>query len=167
MTMRSGRALAMAALCATQAWALDSPQWPPPGPVEARMRELQLVIIDRDSTASQREAAREELAGLLKSPAGQARRRTPDEKPSRPARSAIDPYPSVVRPAVVAPAPAPPAAGVARVEIVVPPKPLVNPQTGSVAAPTGRFAIDPRTGQVLHEAGNGFVDPRTGQFTPR
>jgi len=165
--MRARLAACVAATCAVQAWALEAPQWPPPPSVEARMRELQQVIIARDSTPSQREAAREELSGLIKSPAGQSRGRTPDEKPPRAARAAIDPYPSVVKPAVVAPAPAPPAAGVAQIEVIVPPKPAVNPQTGSVAAPAGRFAIDPRTGQVLHEAGNGFVDPRTGQFTPR
>ena len=51
--------------------------------------------------------------------------------------------------------------------VVVPPRPAVNPQTGSVASPAGRFAVDPRTGHVLHEAGAGFVDPQTGQFVPR
>jgi hypothetical protein len=156
-----------AAACVAQAAALETAQWPPPAPVESRMRELQHAIIAPDSTAAQREAAREELAGLLKSPAGQARGRTRDEKPPRPARAAIDPYPSVVKPASAAPAPAPPASEVARIEVIVPPKPAVNPQTGSVAAPAGRFAIDPRTGQVLHESGNGFVDPRTGQLIPR
>jgi hypothetical protein len=132
------------------------------------MRALQQVIVERDSTAAQREAAREELAGLLKSPAGVQRGRTRDETPSRAARAAIDPFPSVVKPAVVAPVAPPPASGVARMDLVDPPKPVtVHPQTGSSPAPSGRFAVDPRTGQVLHESGAGFIDPRTGQITPR
>lgn len=158
----------LAAVCITPTAALESAQWPPPGPVEARMRELQLLIIAPDSTAGRREAAREELSGLLKSPAGQARGRTPDEKPVRPAHAPIDPYPSVVAPLAPMPSLSPVAASeVARVEVTVPSRPLVNPRTGSISAPANRFAIDPRTGQVLHETGVGFVDPRTGQLTPR
>jgi hypothetical protein len=154
-------------LAALPAAALDSPQWPPPAPVAQRMRDLQQAIIRRDSTLAEREAAREELASLLKSPAGQARGRTPGEKPSRPARAAIDPYPSVVAPVNIAPA-APPPRGVAELEVVAPPKPIVIPQAGAVAAPAGNFAIDPRTGAVLHGAPGGpYVDPRTGQVVPR
>lgn len=162
--MRTRLLACLAAACITQAAALESAQWPPPAPVEARMRELQLQIIAPDSTAGQREAAREELSGLLKSPAGQARGRTPDEKPIRPARAAIDPYPGVVAPLRIETVPA---SEVARIEVVVPPKAILNPLSGSVSAPSGRFAIDPRTGNVLHEAVVGFVDPRTGQFVPR
>jgi hypothetical protein len=166
--MRARLAGLAVALAAMQAAAVETVQWPPPAPVESRMRELQQLIISRESTAAEREVAREELSGLLKSPAGQSRGRTPDEKPARPARAAIDPYPSVVAPfRAVNPAPAVPPQDVARIEVIVPPKPLVNPRTGSAASPAGRFAIDPRTGNVLHEAGAGFVDPRTGQFTPR
>lgn len=163
------RLLAAACLAsfATAAAALENAQWPPPQGVEVRMRELQQVLGSRDSTLAQRESAREELSGLLKSPAGRQRGRTPDEKPQRPARAAIDPYPSVVKPVNVAPPSSPPSAGVAQVEVIVPAKPVVNPQTGAVSAPTGRFAVDPRTGDVLHEAGAGFIDPRTGQFVPR
>lgn len=152
------------ALLAGQAMAVETPQWPPPEAVEARMRELQQAIIARDSTLAQREAAREELSGLLKSPAGQARGRTAGEK--RIARAAIDPYPSVVAPVNVAP-PVPPAAGVARIEVIVPPKPVVIPHSGAAASPSGRFAVDPRTGNVLHETLGGYIDPRTGQFIPR
>ena len=154
---------ALGVALAAPALAVESTQWPPPEGVEARMRELQQAIMARDATLAQREAAREELMGLLKSPAGQ-NRRTTDEK--RPARAAIEPYPSVVAPMTVLPAP-PPAAGVATVEVIVAPKPVVIPQSGAVASPTGRFAIDPRTGNVLHESGGGYVDPRTGQFVPR
>src|SRR5437868_6363214 len=88
-------ALALAAGVIAGASAADEPQWPPPEGVQARMRELQQAIIRRDSTPAEREAAREELGSLLKSPAGQQRGRTPDEKPPRPARAAIDPFPSV------------------------------------------------------------------------
>jgi hypothetical protein len=152
------------ALFAGLAAAQEAPQWPPPEGISARMRELQLVIIGRDSTLEQRERAREELVGLLKSSAGRERGRTRDEKP---ARAAIDPYPSVVRTLPPLPAPARPPPEVARIEVVVPPKAVLNPQTGSPLAPSGRFAIDPRTGAVLHESGPGFVDPRTGQYVPR
>jgi hypothetical protein len=128
------------------------------------MRELQLILIDRDSTAPQREAAREELSSLLKSPAGQARGRTPGEKP---ARAAIVPFPGVVKPAPSLVAPSLPAPGVAHVEVIEPPKRLVVPQTGAALVPTPRFAIDPRTGSVLHEIPGGYIDPRTGQVVPR
>jgi hypothetical protein len=166
--MARGRLRAfLAAACVMQASALETAQWPPPAPVEARMRELQLAIIAPDSSAAQREAAREELSGLLKSPAGQARGRTPDEKPARPSRASIDPYPSVIAPQRMEPAPYVPPGEVARIEVIVPPKPMVEPRSGTVAAPGGRFSVDPRTGNVLHEAGAGFVDPRTGQFIPR
>ncbi len=164
--MRFGPAGAAIVLAIAPALAAETPQWPPPDDVGTRMRELQQVIIARGSTLAQREAAREELAGLLKSPAGRARGPTPDEKPVRPARAAIDPYPSVVAPVNVAPAP-PPASGVAHVDVMIPPKPVVIQQSGTAISSSGRFAIDPRTGNVLHESGAGYVDPRTGQFVPR
>ena len=157
--------LAAALACiATPGMALEVSPWPPSEAAAARMRELQQVLGARESTPAQREVAREELSGLLKSPAGQQRGRTADE---RPARAAIDPYPRMVKPVNIAPAPPAPAAGVAQVEVIEPPKGVINPRSGSVAAPAGRFAIDPRTGGVLHEAGAGFIDPRTGQFIPR
>ena len=132
------------------------------------MRELQQAIIAPGASASEREAAREELSGLLKSPAGQARGRSVDERPPRPARASIDPYPGVVAPlAPMPPAAQVPASEVARIEVVEPPKPIVNPQTGSISAPASRFGIDPRTGRVMHEAGVGFVDPRSGAIVPR
>ena len=167
--MRMRGALMAVALAAIPAAALESAQWPPPDAVAARMRELREVLMSRESTAPQREAAREELAGLLKSPAGQSRGRTPDEKPPRPARAAvIDPVHTPLVP--VAPAsPSPvPAEGVAKLEVVAPPRPVVIPQTGSLAVPSApNFAIDARTGAVLHGNPTGYVDPRTGQFTPR
>ncbi len=157
--------IAFALACAaTSAFALDTPQWPPPADVEARMHELQQVIMSRDSTIAQREAAREELAGLLKSPAGKSRGRTADEKPARPARAAIEPFPSVVKREVT---PMPPTPGVARVEVIEPPKTVTIPQTGAQAVPSGGFAVDPRTGNVLHGFPGGYIDPRTGQVVPR
>lgn len=154
--------LASLALTASIAAAVETAQWPPPSGVEARMRELQAVIGSRDATGAQREAARTELSNLLKSPAGQARS-SRDERPVRP-RAAIEPLPPMVKPAEGA-LPAPP--GVARMEVIVPPKSVVIPGTGSVATPSSRFAIDPRTGAVLHEIPGGYIDPRTGQVTPR
>jgi hypothetical protein len=163
MRARLAAALALA-LVAMPATALESAEWPPSPEVASRMKTLQEKLRDPDATAAQREAAREELAGLLKSPAGQARGRTADEKP---ARAAIDPYPSVVRPPP-APAPAPPPPeDVAKLEVVEPPKPVVDPRTGTVLPRAGDFAIDPRTGAVLHSTPGGFIDPKTGQFIPR
>jgi hypothetical protein len=158
--------LAVCTLAACNAIAQDAP-WPPSASVETRMQELQGVLGSRDATAAQREAAREELANLLKSPAGQARGRTADEKPARPARAAIDPFPSIVRPAVNPGVTSP---GVAQMEVVTPPKPFIIPQTGALAvpSPSGSFAVDTRTGSVLHGLpGGGYIDPRSGQVVPR
>jgi hypothetical protein len=160
-------AAAALAAVATRASAVDTVQWPPPAPVENRMRELQQVIGSPESTAPQREAAREELAGLLKSPAGQLRGRTADEKPERPARAAIDPFPSIVKPNAT---PLPPTGGVAHVEVIEAPRSVIVPKSGAVltpSAPSGRFAIDPRTGSVLQQIPGGYIDPRTGLVTPR
>ena len=166
--MRLAPALLALGFAALPALALDTPPWPPPDAQASRIRELQGVIMSRDSTATQREAAREELASYLKSPAGQQRGRTPDEKPMRARAAVTDPL--HVEAVPVAPAAPVPPSEVARVEVIAPPKPIVIPRTGSIAAPTapaGNFAIDPRTGNVMHGTGPGYVDPRTGQFTPR
>ncbi len=160
-------ALLAAALCALPAMAQDAPAWPPSPQTLERMRSLQEVIRGSEATGAQREAAREELSGLLKSPAGQARGRTMDERPTRPARAAIEPVPTYVRPTEITTVRPPPAEGVAQLEVIAPPRPVINPQTGSVLAPTQRFAVDPRTGGVLHEIPGGFIDPRTGQVLPR
>lgn len=164
--MHARLALAIAALAATAAHALETAQWPPPDSVATRMKALQGALADPDSTGAQREAAREELAALLKSPAGQARGRSRDEKP---ARASIAPFPSAARPSPgAAPlAVIPPAEGVARLEVVEPPKIVVDPRTGAAAPKVGGFAIDPRSGSVLHQAPGGFIDPKTGRFVPR
>jgi hypothetical protein len=132
------------------------------------MHALQALIRSPASTMAEREAAREELAGLLKSPAGRDRT-TPEEARKVPAaRAAIDPYPGIVKPLPPIAATNPPPPGVARLEVVPAPKPpAVNPRTGAPALPSGRFAVDPTTGGVLHEVPGGYVDPRTGQFVPR
>lgn len=155
--------MAVASLAAN-AWAVEDTQWPPPKEVVERMHALEAAIRDPRSTRAQREAAREELAGLLKSPAGRAM--APPREPI-PARAAIQPYPSVVQPLPPIEKAVPPPPGVAHLEVVAPPKaPVVNPQTGAVAQPSGKFAIDPATGNVLHAVPGGYVDPRTGQFIP-
>ena len=132
------------------------------------MHTLQQVIIDPQSTASQREAAREELANLLRSPAGQ--RPAGEEKPARAPRAAIIPFPSVVHPLPPEKNLVPPSE-VAHVEVIPPPKVAVIPGKGTAAVPTSPsapgFAVDPLNGHVLHGVPGGYVDPRTGQFIPR
>lgn len=161
-------ALLAIAFAALPAAALETAQWPPPPETVKRMEELRQVIMDPSSTLQQRDAARHELSSLLRSPAGQSQA---DVKAARPARAAIDPFPSVVKPYDRVPAPpALPAQrheGVAHVEVVEPPKPIVIPQTGQIAAPTGNFIIDPQ-GHIYHPLpGGGYVDPRTGAIVPR
>jgi hypothetical protein len=165
--MRLRTVLLAAALAAGGAWAVEDTAWPPPEKVEARMHELQAAIRDPQSTPEQREAARAELANLLKSPAGQERGPTPDEKPVKPPRAAIIPFPSVVKPLPPIADTVPPTPGVAHVEVLPPP---VAPQVstrGTPVAPAQDFAIDPLTGRVLHPVPGGYVDPRTGQRFPR
>jgi hypothetical protein len=157
------RAALCLAIAANSAGAADTVQWPPPDAVQERMHELQLLIGSRDATPAQREAAREELSGLLKSPAGQARGPTADEKPVRPAHAPLEPLPAMVK--ALPRLPADPSVPVAHVEVVTPTKPLVLP-SGSVTTPSEHFAVDPRTGAVLHAIPGGYVDPRTGQVTP-
>jgi hypothetical protein len=166
--MRAWLVAALLLAAAGEAFAADDATWPPPEPVQARMRELQALIRGPASTMAEREAAREELAGLLKSPTGRDRT-TPEEARKVPAaRAAIDPYPSVVKPLPPIAATNPPPGGVAHLEVVPAPKPpAMNPRTGAPALPSGRFAIDPTTGGVLHEVPGGYVDPRTGQLIPR
>lgn len=170
MTVKRAALLVAALGTSSAVFALEQAQWPPPPETAQRMRELQHVIIDPSSSAQQRDVARDELAGLLKSPAGQGHA-TPDQKPQRPARAAIDPFPGVVKPWERVPAPpvlpAKPGEGVARVEVIEPPKPVIVPQTGRVATSAGNFLIDSQ-GTVLHPLpGGGYVDPRTGQIVPR
>jgi len=165
--MHARAAFLVVALAAASAWAVEDTSWPPPGNIEARMHELQAAIRDPQSTMAQREAAREELAGLLKSPAGQVKGATPDEKPVRPARAAIIPFPSVVKPLPPIADTVPPTPGIAHLEVQQPPMaPQVSPRATPVA-PAQDFAIDPLTGHVLHPVPGGYVDPRTAQRFPR
>jgi hypothetical protein len=145
------------------AGAVETTQWPPPRADEARMRELQQALSKRDSTPEQREAARKELGRMLMSPAAGSVPSAVEES-RRPARAAIDPFPSIPAPPTPPRVPTP---GVAELEVVSPPKPMVIPDTGSVATPSGRILVDPRTGSVLHETPTGYVDPRTGRLTPK
>lgn len=149
---------------ASASWAVETTQWPPPAADEARMRALQQEIAKRDSTPEQRDTARKELARLLMSPAARDAPSAPGESRKRAPRAAIDPYPSVPAPAL---APRVPMPGVAELEVVSPPKPIVDPRTGAAASPAPGFAIDPRTGAVLHETPSGYIDPRTGRLMPK
>ena len=166
MTVRALLACALACL-GTHAAALETAQWPPPEGVAERMKALQETLRDPDASPAQREAAREELAALLKSPAGQARGRTRDEKP---ARAAVAPLPPVAaRPREMPKAPPPPASEVAKLEVVQPAKPpVIDPRTGGTITPMNNgFALDVRTGSVLREVPGGYVDPKTGKFVPK
>jgi hypothetical protein len=164
--MRARRALAILALAACPSLAVESPTWPPPEGVAIRMKALQAVLADRESTAAQRESAREELSSLLKSPAGQAKARAPGEKPVRPARAAVEPVATTIIPS---PSNSVPVPGVAKLEVVDPPRPvIVDRRTGTSAVPNASgFTFDPRTGNVLHPVPGGGIDPRTGLITPR
>jgi len=146
------------------ALAVETATWPPPPEVLGRMRDLQAKIADPASSKEERTDARRELERLMKSPAA------PDKPDApRPARAAIDPFPSVVKPAEdrMPPVPAQPTA---RLEVIPDPprKPVINPATGSVIQPSAPgVAVDPRTGNLLHETPAGYVDPRTGRFVPK
>lgn len=163
--MRAWLLAAAVALGPASAVALEDAHWPPPKATLDRMNALEAVMRDPHSTLAQRAAAREELAGLLQSPSGRAM--GPPPEPKLPPRAAIQPYPSVVQPLPPVEKAVPPPPGVAHLDGIQPPRaPVVNPQTGSVAQPSGKFAVDPATGHVLHEVPGGYVDPRTGQFIP-
>jgi hypothetical protein len=168
--MRARLAIASSlALAASAAWAVETTQWPPPPEVLGRMRDLQSAIADPARSKQERAAARQELERLLKSPAGRDPRTADDlESPreGRPARAAIDPFPSVVKP-IEDKLPAPPPT--ARLQVIPEPprRPTINPSTGSVIQPSTGAAVDPRTGHLLHEVPGGYVDPRTGQFIPK
>lgn len=177
-----GAALLVLACAALPSAALEEVAWPPSGDAAARMRELQQVIVSREATPAQRDQAREELGRMLM----RDQRPLPDDKGRKP-RAAIEPFPSVMnvwgqspmsntraRGAQLDSGPIYPG-GVARVEVIVPPRAIHDPRTGTTitpvapppASPTQPFAVDPRTGSVLHGVGGGYVDPRTGQFSPR
>ncbi len=162
--MRAPIAIGLAlAIAAGASRAVETAEWPPPPEMLGRMRDLQAKIADPGTSKEDRAAARQELERLMKSPAG---RDKPASETRKPARAAIDPFPSVVKPSE-AKLPPPPTA---RVEVVPEPAPrglTVNPSTGSVLRPSTGSAVDPRTGRLLHEVPGGYVDPRTGQFVPK
>ena len=133
-------------LATTAALAVDSTQWPPPPDVLEHMKALQARIADPGSSKEERAAARAELERLMKSPAG-ADKKTADEA-RKPARAAIDPFPSVIKPVPEKFGPPPPTA---HVEVIDPPRrPVIDPQTGSVIHPTAPgMAVDPRNGRII------------------
>ena len=156
MTLRASLVALLFAAVPLAVFAVDPADWPPEPAVQKRMAELQAVIHDPGVSTAEREAARNELRRLLK---------IPREKANVP-RAAIDPFPSVVKPAQspVVKLPAPP---VAHIDVGVPPKPLIIQNNGAPAIPAPGVAIDPRTGQILHETPGGYINPRTGEFIPR
>jgi len=166
--MRTRFVLAMAlVLGSTAALAVDSTQWPPPPEVLEHMKVLQARIADPGASKEERAAARAELERLMKSPAG-ADKKTADEA-RRPARAAIEPFPSVMKPPTALPEKFGPPPPTAHVEVIDPPrKPVVDPQTGSLIQPTAPgVAVDPRTGHMLQETPGAYIDPRTGRIIPK
>jgi hypothetical protein len=127
---------------------------------------LREILMSRDSTPAQRGAARAELAKMISSPAAK-NPAAPGE--GKPARAAIQPYPSIPSVQLKSPQPVRPVdpADVAKVEVVAPSRAIVNPTTGSVIAPTGHSMIDLRTGSVLQETPSGYIDPRNGRLIPK
>ena len=163
--MRTCFALTVAmVLGSTAALAVDSTQWPPPPDILEHMKVLQARIADPGVSKEERVAARAELERLMKSPAG-ADKKTVDEA-RKPARAAIDPLPSVIKPVPEKFGPPPPTA---HVEVIDPPrKPVIDPQTGSLIQPTAPgAAVDPRTGHMLQETPGAYIDPRTGRIIPK
>jgi hypothetical protein len=165
--MRIAAALLCCLACA--AAAADAPQWPPSDAVIRRMHELQEVIVSRQASPAQRDAARGELSKLLKSP--NAAGPTPDEKPvlSMPPRASIEPVGPLARPM---PNPKITQPDVAKVEVIDPPRITapsiaITPRTAAPVSPSTGAAVDPRSGHLLHETPYGYVDPRTGAFTPK
>jgi len=134
------------------------------------MKELQAKMADPASTREERAAARTELERFLKAPGA------PDRKPGdakKPARAAIDPFPSVAKPSTAeipyAPKPLTEPPPTARLEVIEEPRrPVVDPATGRLIQPTSPgAAVDPRSGRVLHETPGGYIDPRTGRLVPK
>jgi hypothetical protein len=131
------------------------------------------VIHDPATTPEQRDKARDELRHLLKSRAARDEVEKgnphpgplPRERENVP-RAAIQPFPSVVKPAESPTVKVPPPP-VAHIDVVRPPKPLIIQQSGAPAVPAPGVAVDPRTGQILHETPGGYINPRTGEFIPR
>ena len=158
MTLRAALVALLLAAAPVGAAAVDPADWPPAPAVQKRMTELQAA------STTERDSARNALRRLLKSRA--ARDEVEREDRERPARAAIEPFPSVVKPAEspVVRVPAPP---VAHIDVVVPPKPLIIQNNGAAAIASPGVAVDPRTGQILHETPGGYVNPRTGEFIPR
>jgi len=175
--MRTRFVLAMAlVLGSTAALAVDSTQWPPPPEVLEHMKVLQARIADPGASKEERAAARAELERLMKSPAG-ADKKTADQA-RKPARAAIEPFPSVMGPSTgsgrtagrtAQPEKFGPPPPTAHVEVIDPPrKPVVDPQTGSLIQPTAPgVAVDPRTGHMLQETPGAYIDPRTGRIIPK
>jgi len=104
----------------------------------------------------------------MKAP-GAPERKGDDAK--KPARAAIDPFPSVAKPYEYKPLTEPPPT--ARLEVIDDPpppprKPVIDPTTGRIIQPTSPgVAVDPRSGRLLQETPAGYIDPRTGRLVPK
>jgi hypothetical protein len=126
------------------------------------MRELQAEISAKESTPERREAARRELGSHLKAPGAAP----PPAK--LPPRAAIQPFPPITSSSVPTYSiPTVDPADVAKLEVVAPPRAIVNPSTGAPVMPLGSTIVDTRTGRVFVETPSGYMDPVTGRLIPR
>lgn len=133
-----------------------TPAWPPTAAARDRMQELRTVMSSRDATPAQREAARQELAAMLRSPAAPPEPMTV----ATPPRAAIAPFPAIVSPALQVPQ-APTAS------VVAAPRAIPAWPDAEREAPVSRFKVDPTSGSVMVQTPQGYVDPRTGHRVPR
>jgi hypothetical protein len=161
-------AIGLALAIAATASAVESTDWPPSPETLARMRELQSKISDPAATKDERESAKRDLERLMKAP-GAPERKSGEAK--KPARAAIEPFPSVAAPFESKPLREPPPT--ARLEVIddtpLPSrKPVIDPATGRLIQPTSPgSAVDPRTGRIYQETPGGYIDPRTGRLIPK
>lgn len=155
------------AIAATTPVAVETTDWPPSPETLGRMRDLQAKILDPATTKGERATARKDLERLMKAPNAPETRAGEAKKP---ARAAIDPFPSVAKPAdaglpfVPKPLTEPPPT--ARLEVIEESRrPIIDPSTGRIIQPGA--AVDPRTGRMLQETPSGYIDPRTGRLIPK
>lgn len=134
-----------------------APAWPPSAATQERITELRGVLSSREASPAQREAARRELAAVLRSPASPREPVTPSIAPPR---AAIAPFPAITSPLAILPSA--PAATVVPAPRAIPAWPDAEREM-----PASRFQVHPSGGAVLVETPQGYVDPRTGHRIPK
>lgn len=160
MRLFSPALLVVALACGHPALAAEpapAPGWPPSEAARDRIVELRAVMSSREATPGEREAARRELAAMLRSPAAPAE---PVKAVARAPRAAIAPFPALVSP--VAPLPQAPAAVMVPAPRTMPAWPDAESERAA-----SRFKVDPATGGVMVRTPQGYVDPNTGHRLPK